>query len=43
MNAEDFYQQTIREVIDRMRREFVEEGVSEDVLTRLEEEWKAKL
>lgn len=43
MKADEFYQEIIREVIEKMRREFVEEGVSEDVLTRIEEDWVKNL
>lgn len=35
--AGDFYKKVINEVIDRMRREFIEEGQSEDTLERLKE------
>ena len=43
MKADEFYQEIIREVIEKMRREFLEEGVSEDVLTRVEEDWVKNL
>ena len=41
--ADGFYHKVIDEVIDRMRRVFVEEGQSEDILERLKDEWQHNL
>ena len=42
-NAYDFYVTVINEVVDRMKDEFINEGVSEDVLQKLREIWVEKL
>ena len=42
-NAYDFYLTVINEVVDRMKDEFINEGVSEDILQKLREIWEQKL
>ena len=42
-HAADFYQQVINQVIEDMRNEFIQDGVSEDVLEKLKKLWETKL
>jgi hypothetical protein len=43
VNAQEFYSSVITDVIERMRNEFVQEGVSEDILEKLKINWEKKL
>lgn len=41
--AQDFYKNVINQVVEDMRNEFIQDGVSEDVLEKLKKLWETKL
>lgn len=41
--AKDFYMIVVNEVIERNRQQFINEGVSEDVLEKLKKIWEEKI
>lgn len=41
--ADGFYKKVINEVVDKMRKVFIEQGQSEDILERLRDEWLQNL
>ena len=42
-NASEFYQSIVDEVVESMRSEFINEGVSEDILEKLKKTWEQKI
>ena len=42
-NAKDFYMAVVNDVIERNRQQFINEGVSEDVLEKLRKIWEEKI
>ena len=40
VNTTEFYTHVVNEVIDRMKDEFINEGLSEDILQKLKEMWE---
>jgi len=41
--AKDFYLKVVNEVIEKNRQQFINEGVSEDVLEKLRRIWEEKI
>jgi len=41
--AKDFYLKVVNEVIEKNRQQFINEGVSEDVLEKLRKIWEEKI
>ena len=39
----DFYQSIVNEVVENMRQQFINDGVSEDILEKLKKNWESKL